>query len=194
MKSIKSKAFAFVVLLTYLCIAIPVGAQGRTVIQNAQVITQQQRDPLEHLNAVLVGAGAATLDSSQQKALNGMLTKLTNSNGPASPPGEKTARDAYFNAIWAKDLGAATKAADTLFTVLYAHQRKMMDAQAGFAIQALSCLHKDQIAALQNKKQQNVVVGILQLMAADVLVRNMGGRTGPAVSNPGLQAKPGNGK
>jgi len=180
--------FIFVVLLlVYLTAAIPVRAQERRETQNAQGM-QPQGDPLAYLKQALSKAGASALDSSQQTALNALIAKFQNTNGPAkSDPSEQAAMDAYNNAILAKDLESATKAEGTLSKFILARLQKMMEAQPSLEIQILSYLHRDQVAALQTTMGNKGIISILRPISFSVLTR-----LGLAVFDPRLEMRPGN--
>jgi len=184
-KSSNRFCFIFVILLlVYLTPTIPVRAQERRETQNAQ----PQRDPLASLKQALSKAGASALDSSQQTALNELIAKFQNTNGPAkSDPSEQAAMDAYNNAILAKDLESATKAEGTLSKFILARLQKMMEAQPSLEIQILSYLHRDQVAALQTTMGNKGIISILRPISFSVLTR-----LGLTVFDPRLEMRPGN--
>ncbi len=140
-------------------------AQGRGLRQ-AGTAAAPTRDPLASLKQALNKAGATALDSSQEAALNTLVTNFRSSNQPGSSnPAEQTARDAYANAVLAKDATAATAAADNLASLLSTRQRTVMEAEAGFQIQALSVLTGNQVTALQNNVGNNGVLRVLQSLS-----------------------------
>jgi len=150
-----------VLLLAGLAALGPVQAQARRLAQNSQ--GTRQRDPLASLKQALNRSGAAALDSSQETALNALITNFLNATKPGTPDGAvQAARDAYGNAILARDLKAATAAADSLADLLSARQRTMLEADANFQVQALTYLHNDQVAALQAKIGNNGILRVLQ--------------------------------
>jgi len=190
-KSNNRFCFIFVILLlVYLTAAIPVRAQERRETQNAQGM--QQGDPLAFLKQALSKAGASALDSSQQTALNALIAKFQNTIGLAkSDSGEQAAvdaaMDAYNNAILAKDLESATKAEAILSKVILARLQKMLEAQPSLEIQILSCLHRDQVAALQTTMGNKGIISILRPISFSVLTRQ-----GLAVFDPRVAVRPGN--
>jgi Spy/CpxP family protein refolding chaperone len=140
-------------------------AQGRGYRQ-AGTGAPATSDPLAILKQSLNKAGATALDSSQEAALNTLITNFRNAHQPGAPdPAEQTARDAYINAILAKDAAAAISAADNLASLLSTRQRTMMEAETGFQIQALSVLNSDQEAALQSTMGNNGVMRALQSLS-----------------------------
>jgi hypothetical protein len=154
-------------------------AQGRGYRQAGAPATS---DPLAILKQSLNKAGATALDSSQEAALNTLITNFRSAHQPGAPdPAEQTARDAYVNAILAKDSTAATTAADILASLLSTRQRTMMEAETEFEIQALSVLNGDQVAALQSTMGNNGILRVLQSLSG----RGPGfGRAG--MGNPGM--------
>lgn len=141
-------------------------AQGRGPrFAAAGQATQQARDPLAFLKQALSKAGAAALDSTQETALNTLITNFRNANKPAPDPNEQGARDAYAKAILAgKNPTDANSAADNLAGLMAAHQRSMLEAEAGFMIQALSYLSSDQVAALQKSVGDTGILRVLRSM------------------------------
>lgn len=140
-------------------------AQGRG-FRRAGMAASATGDPLASLKQALNKAGATALDSSQESALNTLITNFRNSNQPGAPDSsEQTARDAYVNAILAKDATAATTAADNLASLISARQRTMMEAEAGFQIQALSVLNSGQVAALQSSIGNNGILRELRSLS-----------------------------
>jgi hypothetical protein len=192
MNNRRNNCFRLVFISMLVCLAA--GAQERRVTQNAQGV--QQRDPLASLKQVLSNIGASALDSSQQTALNTLITKFQSSNRSVTlDPDYKTALEAYANAIFAKDLGAATKAADILANITSARQRKAIERQAGFTIQALSCLHRDQLAALQTRMGKIGTVAVLQVLTLSALSRGITtGGSGAEILGASPQVQPGNAK
>ena len=112
------------------------------------------------------------MDSAQESALTTLISTFRNANRPAAPnSAEQAARDAYANAILSG--GDPKAAADNLASVLSARQQARLEAEAGFEIQALSILHSDQIAALQNSVGKQ---GLLRALSS--LIGGPGGRPG----------------
>ena len=106
--------------------------------------------PLQLLRQQLNKAGAAALDSNQETALQSAIATFRSTNRPAAPePAEKAAREDYANSILAGNNDAAKTAADKLAGLMSARQQIRLEAEAAFAIQALSILHSDQVSALE---------------------------------------------
>jgi hypothetical protein len=195
MNDTRNNRFASImVVLLALCLAAtsPAWAQMRRMAQNSQS-TQQQPDSLAFLKQALAKAGASALDSSQETALNTLITNFRNANKPGTPDAaEQAGRDAYVTAILARDLTSATAAADNLASLFSARQRTMLEAEASFQIQALTYLHSDQVAALQSSIGNNGILRVLQSLARAGFPRGMGGAPGGAMLGPRPQMRPGN--
>ena len=167
-------------------------AQGRGYRQ-AGTSAPATSDRLAILNQLLDKAGATALDSSQESSLNALITNFRNAHQPGAPdPAEQTARDAYDNAILAKDAPAATSAADNLANLLSTRQRTMMEAETGFQIQALSVLNSDQVVALQSTIGNNGILRALQSRRGPGPGFGRGMMGGPGMMGGRGQMRPGN--
>jgi hypothetical protein len=167
-------------------------AQGRGYRQ-AGTGASATSDPLASLKQVLNQAGATALDSNQEAALNRLITNFRTANQPGAPdPAEQTARDAYVNAILAKDSATARTAADNLASLISARQRMMMEAEAGFQIQTLSVLNSDQVAALQSGIGNNGVLRVLRFLSGPGPGFGRGMMSGSAMMGARGQMRPGN--
>jgi Spy/CpxP family protein refolding chaperone len=140
-------------------------AQGRG-FRPAGMGAAATRDSLASIKQALNKAGATALDSAQEAALTALITNFRKAHQPGVPdPSTQTARDAYTSAILAKNVTAATSAADNLASLLLTRQRTMMEAEAGFQIQALSVLTAGQVAALQNGIGNDGILRVLQSLS-----------------------------
>ena len=186
----KHQLGVFVVILT-LCViaASPIWAQGRGPRQAAS--GQMTRDPLAFLKQALNKAGAAALTSDQETALNSLITNFRSANQPTSDQTTQlqAAREAYATAILAKNSGAAATAADSLAGLLAIRQRAMLEAEAGFQVQALSDLSNDQVSALVNSIGNNGVLRVLQSLIGPRPGFGRGMMGGPAMMGARPQAR-----
>jgi hypothetical protein len=119
--------------------------------------------PAQRIDQALTKASAAALDSTQESALQAAVASFRNTMQPAPDAAEKNARDSYAAAILAGDGASAQTAADQLADVMAQHQKKRLEAEAAFAIQVFSILHRDQIAALQSSMGKE---GLLRLVTS----------------------------
>lgn len=153
-----------VLILTLFAIAATnVWAQGRGPrFAAAGQATQATRDPLAFLKQALTKAGATALDSSQETALNTLITNFRSANKPTPDPNEQAVRQDYANAILAGNLSTATTDADKLAGFVSARQSAMLKAEADFQIKALSYLSSGQITALGAGIGKNGILRVLQ--------------------------------
>ena len=182
----------FVILALCALAALPALGQGRGIRQ-AGSTTQMTRDPLAFLKQALNKAGAAALDSSQETALNSLITNFRNANRPGAPDAaQKAARDEYANAILSKNQSGAIAAADKLADLMSARQRAMLEAEANFQIQALSLLHSDQVASLQSSIGNDGILRVLGSLAGPGPGLGRGRMGGPGMMGPGTLMRPRN--
>ncbi len=182
----------FVILALCSLSALPVWGQGRGFRQ-AGSTAQTTYDPLAFLKQALNKAGAAALDSSQETALNSLITNFRNANKPGAPDAAvQAARDEYANAILSKHQSGAIAAADKLANLMSAHQQARLEAEATFQIQALSLLHSDQVASLQNSIGNNGILRVLMSLAGPSPGFGRGRMGGPGMMGPGTQMRPRN--